>query len=460
MVNYFGKTVYNNRNITCQIEGDYLKLFFSNDSHLTIEEFFEQENLIFKNESNKRILFANILRCDIIDPNFIIDCYFDENIFNIKGIGDKPNFIILEIPLKFYIIYDNFNYKDESDYGFALIYQSRHIQKFIGIMLDKVLHFDDEQNKTKTFITGLNYSAALLKTKFKINDKEFYITPGFKASLTNIVNLLPSISLFSKDKVDINDFSKLILVFQIFIKYCLMRCDINPDVLRIINGNWSGQVVVFNEIDNSEEIIHPDYHDSLEWNILYKNAGNIFKFIYDKEIYLENLPAHLNERFIVNSSSISKDASAFEYEFNKNKDDIVEIKEKHKDLKDKIIHDLESKINEDGISRYERDTYKHFLNGIKDKISLSNKMLRSFTKYENCIKKVKDTLKITYTFDEISEECARKRNDVDHGNKYDIDDKTIKSFIMLRCLIYAMQLKRAGFDDVDTDNLTNYLYLS
>lgn len=87
-------------------------------------------------------------------------------------------------------------------------------------------------------------------------------------------------------------------------------------------------------------------------------------------------------------------------------------------------------------------------------------MLRSFTKYENCIKKVKDTLKITYTFDEISEECARKRNDVDHGNKYDIDDKTIKSFIMLRCLIYAMQLKRAGFDDVDTDNLTNYLYLS
>ena len=88
MVNYFGKTVYNNRNITCQIEGDYLKLFFSNDSHLTIEEFFEQENFIFKNESNKRILFANILRCDIIDPNFIIDCYFDENIFNIKGIGD------------------------------------------------------------------------------------------------------------------------------------------------------------------------------------------------------------------------------------------------------------------------------------------------------------------------------------------------------------------------------------
>lgn len=212
------------------------------------------------------------MRCDIIDPNFIIDCYFDENIFNIKGVGDKPNFIILEIPLKFYIIYDNFNYKEESDYGFALIYQSRHIQKFIGIMLDKVLHFDDEQNKTKTFITGLNYSAALLKTEFKINDKEFYITPGFKASLTNIVNLLPSISLFSKDKVDINDFSKLILVFQIFIKYCLMRCDINPDVLRIINGNWSGQVIVFNEIDNSEEIIHPDYHDSLEWNILYKKC--------------------------------------------------------------------------------------------------------------------------------------------------------------------------------------------
>ncbi len=59
----------------------------------------------------------------------------------------------------------------------------------------------------------------------------------------------------------------------------------------------------------------------------------------------------------------------------------------------------------------------------------------------------------------LGEYCSKIRNDVDHGNRIEaISDEVVNSFILLRCLIYAMQLKKAGYSDEEIDGLINLLY--
>ena len=73
--------------------------------------------------------------------------------------------------------------------------------------------------------------------------------------------------------------------------------------------------------------------------------------------------------------------------------------------------------------------------------------------YENYIKTVKKRLKINYSNEIVSANCSMIRNDVDHGNNLEEITKEVGlSFILLKSLIYAMQLSRANFsvDEIDT----------
>lgn len=68
-------------------------------------------------------------------------------------------------------------------------------------------------------------------------------------------------------------------------------------------------------------------------------------------------------------------------------------------------------------------------------------------------------MKIDYTNEALGEYCSQIRNDVDHGNRITgITEEQANSFILLRCLIYAMQLKKANFSSEDISNLIDSLY--
>jgi hypothetical protein len=68
-------------------------------------------------------------------------------------------------------------------------------------------------------------------------------------------------------------------------------------------------------------------------------------------------------------------------------------------------------------------------------------------------------LKLSY--EDIAEVCSGLRNGIDHGDKIQDNntDKVFPSFVILKGLIYAIQLKRLGMEEDAIDDSINNLYL-
>ena len=83
----------------------------------------------------------------------------------------------------------------------------------------------------------------------------------------------------------------------------------------------------------------------------------------------------------------------------------------------------------------------------------------AFEDNKDCLISLKKRYANKLDYETISNLCANFRNDVDHGNQYEeIDDQLVCSFIMLRGLVYAMQLKRCGLSNNEIDPIVFKLF--
>jgi hypothetical protein len=61
----------------------------------------------------------------------------------------------------------------------------------------------------------------------------------------------------------------------------------------------------------------------------------------------------------------------------------------------------------------------------------------------------------------IAKNCAGLRNEIDHGTpNQDVTEENAQCFVLLRALIYTLQLKKAGYDDGDIKTALNCLFCS
>lgn len=199
------------------------------------------------------------------------------------------------------------------------------------------------------------------------------------------------------------------------------------------------------------------YRDALPWRFIYKASGNIISSIYRDEIHLLNLPEEKISRLWVGLESISKDATAFESEFDNLYPNGIPYSEERKNIEDEIVSEI-TLLMEKSVSR-KKKIYKGFIKHVHME-SLRDKMEYALVEYSGCIKTIKNRFAKDMSYKEIAEVCSNARNDIDHGNKLNgLDQKVVQEYIIIRGLIYAIQLSRFGMKQDEINSSINDLFL-
>ena len=448
MNKFAGKTKFYGKNVNFEIDDFFLILFVDGDTthKLMYSEYTKGVNLL-----EKQPLKLTKLNCITNDKLTKITCYFDTLSYGIESktmyLGDS----IIRIPIKKFIVF-NLSRKTNKHY---MVFYSKELHKLTGL----IPRFEPSMSENdKNILFNLNFPTLSLASKFKLLGHNFELKPTYKYRIIgSTINFTPGLQLsFSKELTD-SEIDKIYIAFIRFIQYCSMRTNIKPESFAFCNGLYEGEIFsyfVINKIDNED--LNSIYRDSFSWNILSKNAGNLFKLIFNNDIYLLNNHENRNSRLTITFESISKDAAAFESEFDSLYPSGVPYSNERAAIEAEIIDEITPFMEQS--SGKKRKIYKSLIKNIHLQ-SLGDKIKFCLDKYSNSFKSTRKNFKIKLNNEEIGENCRSIRNDVDHGNEVEeISEEAAFSYIVLRCLIYAMQLKKAKFTNKDINILINCLY--
>ena len=448
MDKYSGKTLFYGQNIDFEIEDCYLTLFVPGDITQEIM-YFDMGNGV-KELGEKQPLKMSQLLCITNDGYKNIECYFDPLSYgyNSKNMFCGPS--TFTIPLKRYIVYDLTKKSEKC----RMIYFSKHIHKLTNLV--PFPRF--ESNEGKKYIIDCDFPSLKLTSKFNIDDYEIEMKPTYKTSFNGpIMDFTPGLELLFNKPVKNDDIEKFYTSLIRFVHYCSMRTNIFPESFIISNGVIDGEIFsYFLPKESDKEDLNSVYRDSFSWDVLYKNAGSLFTLIYNNSIYIMNNQENRRLRLAISYESISKDAAAFEYEFDSLYPDGIPYSTERKQIEDEVVSELNPLL--ENSTGKKRKIYKSFVRNIHLQ-SLGDKIEFALDQFSDGLINVKNIFKIKYTNEEIGEFCRAIRNDVDHGNKInEITNDSVLSYIVLRCLIYAMQLKKANFEFEDINVLIILLY--
>lgn len=447
---YVGKTCLMNEEIDFEFNNFILKIYLSRD--LT-------ENLLFQKGPSGMILTGR--KKPLPTTKFIgttndgthTFVFYIDNV----GYGYTSNTLfmngsVLKIRVKKFIIYNSIRHPSTN----TMIFYSKSFHRF----LDMIPNFENKQNEEGelTFFLNCKFDTTKLISTFTIDDIEFELKPTFKCNWNGPkIDFTPGLQLKFNKTLSDEQVDKIYDTFIHFIQYSFMRKDIYPEAMTFNNGDGDGEIhSIHSHYKFEEEKVNDIWRDSFTWSILYKHAGELFKTIYEGNIHLLNNQETLDSRLYVSFVSISKDAAAFEYEFDKAFPDGVPYSTERKQIETEILNEITPL--KDSSEGKKRKIYKGFIKHVHME-SLEDKMGFAFETYSNCIALLKQRIAPNFTSEKMAEACADIRNDVDHGNKItDIGEDVATSFAMLRALIYAIQLRQCGFMDDDINVLTNILY--
>ena len=341
----------------------------------------------------------------------------------------------------------------------SLRFESQQIHKFLGL----IPKYEISQDMSKDLCGTIKCSTETTKyvSRGIIDGAEISITPAYRCNWSEtsfdfFPQLLISISLIKDEKHLLSMYDAI----KKFIKYAFMRMDIEPGSFLIkIENNMSGEICSINNIKdaNEKEDCNDIFRGFIPWKILYKHAIDILGKIYLNDWYLDNLPRNKIERTAISDITISKDAAAFENEFSKC---FPQGLPTHSEKRIVAENEVEKEI----LPLYEsaqgkkRKIYKGFISHIRND-ALADKIEYCLNENEKCIEWVKTKIADELSYEEIADKCVSVRNDIDHGNKkINKDDDIVKAYIILRGLIYAMQLKRMGYETEEINASVKCLY--
>lgn len=368
--------------------------------------------------------------------------------FDPIGYGtSRKNFIECEIT-----IYVKKFTKYNCDFSFPaqnvmLQFGSRHFHRFLGLIPQYEISHDMSKGICGTITCNIEttkYMSCGIIDGVNISIKPSYSCTWSATSFNFCPELLIEVSEIRNEK-------HLLLIYDAirkFIKYAFMRTNLEPDSFFIrIGEKITGEICTINTTkdDNEKEDCNSFFTDFIPWQTLYKHAINILEKIYLNDWYLDNLPRNKNERIGVSDITISKDAAAFENEFSKCFPQGLPTHSEKRILAENEVEKEITPLLEAAQGR-KKKIYKGFISHIRND-ALADKIEYCLNEYEACIEWLKSKIANELSNEELADKCVRIRNDIDHGNKkLSLDDDIVIAYIMLRGLIYAMQLKRMGYE--------------
>lgn len=303
----------------------------------------------------------------------------------------------------------------------------------------------DTLNMTsKGVIDGLNYE---IKPTFRIENHihSFYFYPGISISINK-----------SLDYKEIYSLSESLI--RKAVAFVFGRNNITFDCVSFSNWTTLGEMVI-NYVTNEKDEIPKHHRDdlSIPWRIIYPHFVNLLSLIKNDNFDLKNMQDKRVYRFYVSDVSIAKDAAAFEAEFRFTfKSDYSPYSEDRKQLEDEIIEELDEKIKK--YTGDKKRIYKSFKKNVHQQ-SLYDKILYCLNEYSNCLQNMMNKFSDGHSFEDIASTCGGTRNSVVHNKKKEeAPMREPEAFIILRGLIYSMQLKRIGMNNEEIKNSLAHLF--
>lgn len=359
----------------------------------------------------------------------------------------------LKISVDKYILYVYGEPKDFTQISFY----SKRFQKFLNMIPNISFNpFDDKEPSGKI---NLKFDSIEMKDAFEIDGKtyDFWPTYFLKWNGPNF-DFIPGLSIKCFGFIEDRCLLKLCETMVHFIQYCFMWTNIFPEEISFITSNIRGNIYFCN-VSSDEEApeINDIYRDALPWRLIYKSSGKLFLSVFNNELHLLNLPKQKLFRAFVNFESIIKDAAAFECEFDNTHPNGLPHSDERKSIEGEIIAEITPL--KDKSCQKKKEIYKGFIKHVRLE-SLCSKLKFALEEYSACFEKIKKRFAPDMSFQEISDVCSKARNDIAHGNKCDKPNQNVVcGYILIRCLIYSMQLRKAGLKDEDINVAINNLFL-
>lgn len=442
-IKYSGTTKFYDKETMYDFDGLYLNLYVDNEVYnkLTMSD---RGNGVMTSELQK--LEFDYLDCAINGTTDKVVFSFGKDISKCSSINFKS--FIITLYVHNFIEYKHSGIPSENS-DFTMVYYSNDLMSClhltpaynVNLVYEKdkpiaMVELDNSSCEKKSYSNVLGYDIEISPTYRKQwSGCNFDFTPGLQLKIKNGVN------------IDYNTQFKFYHGFIKLLKYIFMRDNMMPDNFNFkyftVQGNMYSNYYdnVQSESENANEI----YSSYIYWNHFYPVAANIFKAIIENSILLNNIPKTRNDRIMINDVSISKDAAEFEYEFKIAYPNGVPHSEQRVAIENEVKNELN--ILKDNATGKKKDYYKQFIKHVKQE-SLKGNMQYMFDEYALILESFYKKLRLELSFDEISSECAGIRNTINHGKKdREITSTTAGCYVLLRALIYSMQLKRFGLDD-------------
>lgn len=441
-IKYSGKTIFYEKDTMFDFDGLFLNLYVDSEIYnsLTTKDI---GNGILSSKFQE--LSINYLDCEINGSSNRVLFSFDKKISKCNS----KNFKVFTISLFVhnYIEYINsIHYFENADY--VLTYYSKDLMKYLH--LTPYYNATLEKENTTIATVSLDSSNCNKISSSNIFGYDIEIKPTYRKQWCGCnFDFTPGLQLKVKNttNLDYDTQFKFYHSFIKLIKYMFMRDNIMPDWMEfkylyaqgVINSNYYN--IQEKDIENTNDI----YSSSIFWNSFYTVAGNVLKAIAEDNILLNNIPKKRINRISINDVSISKDSAEFEYEFKIAYPNGIPHSEKRINIENIVKNKLKALEKES--SGIEKNYYKQFLKHLKQE-SLSSNMQYIFKTYDVILSEFKTKLRLDMDYKDIAEECSGIRNTIDHGkNDRNITSNTAACYVLLRALIYCMQLRRLGLDD-------------
>lgn len=319
--------------------------------------------------------------------------------------------------------------------------------------------------KTKDFDNTTSY-----KQEFCVDSKKVSAYFGISRTSSSKIGKPPlelhSVMFFEFEKT--NDYAFILRLWHIakyFIQYLCYRKNINLSEIEVSSPYRDGKhekfatlYIVNENVDNEPEVLEKRRYIKQEY--ISGAEGQILNDIAEDRIYLRHLPETYRAGISINAARFVMITAAFEWTFKKNypngvikKPATIKAEETAAKILNELVDTSKGKLKE---------IYK-FLRKLISSNSLQAEIEQMGKDYAEIVdifgKRLYSMNNETLKYNEMGLRLSQQRNNYAHGNlDKDFIGLALLDLVYLEYIIYAMQLKEYGVEDILIKRAINDLF--
>lgn len=313
--------------------------------------------------------------------------------------------------------------------------------------------------------TSYNLSSTKNESNFIFNGINVTIKPDFSAK-SSIVYFNYKVGLVLKYKDSSHSVAfmyELILHIRKILSFVFYRQNVSFDSISLsclIENPVCVKGDIFLPLNNDVEMEQIDLAKTFDigfiyWNNLFLYFSKLSDLITENKLCLYNLPLTKKYKNMTSFNSISLDASAFEYEFKEIYDSYKSSKCDNLDYKE--VYGELSKLKEN-LKGNKKVIFSNTISSFWQP-SLKEKLLKVVADYDFVLKALPERLVLNDYSKTIPDRIVKIRNSLLHGDKNPkIEQEDAQAFWLLKILIYSMQLKKIGYDEINIVNNIKHVF--